>query len=400
MPLWQDRITVALGMPEIKVQEVEEGEEQVIIKAIRRFEIAICPGCGKASDRIHSRWKAKVRDLPMFGKKILLIIERRRFRCLTGCSPFFEEWDGIKRYQRQTKRYQRHLDQACRSSCIAAAVRKEEIGYKVIDRLYYNGLEKGGIPVFQKLLPKVLSIDEFSGKRRMKMHLAMSDLSKAPKLWDVMEKKSCEAFMAFFNRYSLSERLEVSAIVHDMDQGINAWSKSMFPMALHVIDKFHLVRCLLKHLKQLRWQVFLKASDPGSRNKLKRAYYLIRKRPEKLTELEKQRLGEALAVSKVLKEGYVFKEAFMKWYDTPKTRAEAESELCKLSAWLKNIPHLKRFSWALNQWWEPILNYFALTVTNGFAEGMNNKIKTIKRQAYGFKNFERFRWRILKECGL
>lgn len=400
MPLHQDRITVALDMPEVKVLEVKEEGKVVTIKAIRRFEMATCPCCGKASNRIHSRWETKVRDLPMLGRKTMLVMEKRRFRCLNGCDPFLEEWDSIARYQRQTKRYQRHLDQACESSCIAAAVRKEEIGYKVIDRLYYDGLGETIDPFSLKPLPKVFGIDEFSGKRRVRMHLAMSDLSKEPKLWDVMETKGGVEFRDFFNRYSLSERLHVLAVVHDMDQGINAWTKSMFPLAIHVIDKFHLVRTLLKHLKRLRWQVYLRLQDPGSKLKIRKVCFTIRRRYETLNEMEKRKLEEAFEASKLLKEAYEFKEAFMKWYDTPKTRAKAESELCNLYTWLRRISHLKRFSWSLNQWWEPILNYFALTYTNGFAEGMNNKIKTIKRMGYGLRNFDRFRWRILKECGV
>lgn len=119
-----------------------------------------------------------------------------------------------------------------------------------------------------------------------------------------------------------------------------------------------------------------------------------------MSEKEKMQLEELFAISPSLKEAYEFKETFIAWYDRPKRRAQAESELYRLDQWLKRIPRLKKFGWALNKWWEKILNYFALTYSNGFTEGMNNKIKTLKRQGYGYKNFDRFRVRILNECAL
>ena len=398
MPLYEDRITVELGMPELKVLEVKESEEAIWIKAKRRYDCGVCPECGKTSDRIHSHWQSKVRDMTILGKKTLLDIEKRRFRCLNGCRPFTEEWDTIAKYQRQTKRYQRHLSQSCRFSSVMEASRKEAIGYKVLDRLYYAGQKETPEYSFRKSLPKVLGIDEFSGKRRVRMHLAINDLTKRPRLWDVMETKGCIAFLEYFNRYSLTERLEVRTVVLDMDLGLACWVKKMFPLVNIVTDKFHLTRTLLKHLGRTRRGIYFKLEDKTKKLRVRKSCFLIKRRQEGLNEMETEKLNRGLEASKVLKEAYAFKEAFMKWYDTPKSRAQAETELCKLYGWLRRIPHLKRFSWALNKWWEPILNYFALQYTNGFAEGMNNKIKTLKRIGYGQRNFSRFRWRILKEC--
>lgn len=400
MPYYKDRITVSLGMPELDVLGMEETESEVMIQVKRVRDCEVCEGCGKITDRIHNHWWTRVRDLPMFGKKTFLVVMKRRFRCLNGCQPFAEGIPGFERYKRQTKRYRDHLEASCRNSSIAAASSKEEVSYKLLDRLYFERAGSKAKSVNQQALPEVMGVDEFSGKKRVKMHMGITDLSGKPKLWDVIKTKGCVEFIDFFKRYSKETRDKVRVIVHDMDLGINCWTKVMFGKAIHVIDKFHLVRTLLKHLERVRKAAYWRTQNPVHQKKIRSAYFLIRRRREKMSEKERAQLEELFTISKSLKEAYEFKEAFMEWYDRPKRRAEAESELCHLYQWLRRIPHLKRFSWALTKWWDEILNYFALTYSNGFTEGMNNKIKTLKRQAYGFRNFERFRVRILNECAL
>lgn len=398
MPCCKDRITVALEMPELEVLGVEENADGVLVRVKRWVDMAVCSGCGKTTDRIHSHWETKVRDLPVLGRKTMLVVMKRRFRCLNGCSPFLEFFRDLEKGKRQTKRYRNHLKAACRSTSISAASEKEEIGYKTLDRLYYERAGAKADGLMKQSLPMVMGVDEFSGKRGVRMHVSITDLSGPCKLWDVLKTKGCVEFIDYFKGYSREERMEVKAIVHDMDLGLNSWTKTMFPLAIHVIDKFHLVRTLLKHQERVR-----KAAYRGSRNildqkKIRSAYFLIRKRSAKMGEGQKTQLEELFTISKSLKEAYDFKEAFMEWYDRPKRRADAESELYRLHDWLRSLPHLKRFSWALTKWRDEILNYFALTYSNGFTEGMNNKIKTVKRVGYGFQNFDRFRARIVDEC--
>lgn len=396
--LYKDRITVSLGMPELDVLGMEETEAEVMIQVKRVRDFEVCEGCGKITDRIHNHWWTRVRDLPMFGKKTFLVVMKRRFRCPNGCQPFTEHIAGFEKYKRQTKRYRDHLEISCRHSSIASASSKEEVGYKLLDRLYFERAGSKARSVDQQALPEVMGVDEFSGKKHFKMHMGITDLSGKPELWDVIKTKGCVEFIDFFKRYSKEAREKVRAIVHDMDLGINSWARAMFQGAIHVIDKFHLVRCFLKHLENVRKAVYYKSQNKVNQKKIRSSYWLIKKRRKTMSEEQQQRLEEVLVLSKTLKEAYEVKEDFMAWYDRPKRRSEAEMELLQLHKRIREIPHLRRVTWALDKWWDEILNYFVLTYSNGFTEGMNNKIKTLKRQAYGFRNFERFRVRILNEC--
>lgn len=399
MPFYQDRITVSLGLPEleaIRVEETKQKENWVWVK--KRELIGCCPLCGKVTDKIHSRWESKVRDLPLLGQKTFLIVERRRLRCGNGCRPFLEEIGCLEKYKRQTKRYRRHLEASCRHSSLSEVSRKEGVGYKQLDRLYYENAEEKVGAIEKQPLPQVLGIDEFSGKKRVRMHLAVTDLTAKPRLWDVMKTKGALEFMEFFSKWTKEARDEVQTVVHDMDQGLKSWTTVMFRKALHVADKFHVIRTLLKHLERVRKAGYRKSTSFENRKKIRSAYFLIRKRFEKMSQDQKQQLEELFLISGDLKEAYEIKEAFCCWYDQPKRRVQAETEFYALYDQIRRTPYLKRFSWVLDHWREEILNYFALPYSNGFTEGMNNKIKTLKRQAYGFRNFDRFRMRIMNEC--
>jgi len=401
MPLlWRDRITVGLGLPSLVVERMEEDVKTVQVWAHSRQSVACCMGCGRVTDRIHSQWWMVVRDMPISGKATYLHIHKRRFRCSNGCRPFLEDIPGMARYQRQTLRYQDHLAASCQSSAVSVAQRKEAIGYKTLDRIYYSRASAKADDLKHQTLPRIMGVDEFSGRRRVRMHMAITVLDEKPRLWDVLPTKECNAFLDFFAQYSKEDRSQVYAIVHDMDMGINSWTKTMFPRAIHVVDPFHLVRCLLKHLERSRKATYARCSNYKIKEQIRKAYWLIRKRQKHLTPDQKVKLDEVLALSTRLREAYEWKEVFMTWYQTPQRKSEAESGLYPLLDWLRQIPHLKRFGYTLQKWQEPILNHFTLPVSNGFTEGMNNKIKVTKRLGYGQRNWDRFRTRILNECAL
>lgn len=397
MPYEWNRITVDLGLPELSVKQVEEVGPSVTVWAEGRHEMACCPGCGAVTDKVHDRREVTVEDVRIGIRKTFLKVTKRRFRCGSGCPPFPEEFGCLGRYKRQTKRLRTHLEEACRHSSVMEASRKEAVGYKQLDRLYYEKAKARARDTEGQELPEVLGVDEFSGRRGGRLHVTLTDV-KEKRLWEVLPEKSAETFIGFFKGYSKEARERVIAVVHDMDQGWRSWTRLMFGRAIHVVDKFHVVADLLRYLEDVRKTASAQSTSSENREKIRKAYYLIRKRRERLTPRQKVRLEEALAVSSLLKKAYEWKEAFCDWYDTSKRRAAAETDLNILRDRLEEIAHLKRFSWVLENWGEEILNFFVLPVSNGFTEGMNNKIKTLKRQAYGFRNFERFRARILTEC--
>ncbi len=111
---------------------------------------------------------------------------------------------------------------------------------------------------------------------------------------------------------------------------------------------------------------------------------------------EKARLNELFYRYPELWRAWVLKESFRDWYrGTNRSRAEERLELLEERIANDYLPEFKELLHTLNNWREEILNYFDYPITNGFVEGKNNRIKTIKRMAYGYRNMDNFRLRIL-----
>lgn len=400
MPLHQDSITVSLGMPELEVVGAEEFEKEIVIRVKRKADFEVCPCCGHVSNKLHGFWESRVRHFSMFGKKVFLVILKRRFRCANGCKPFLETFGCLEKYQRQTVGFQDHLKISCHGSSIKEAALKAEVGYKVADRTYYKQAAARAKTMEKPKLPLAMGFDEFSGKRRVRMHMAVTDLEHK-KLWNILEKKDCVEFISYFARYSVEERAQVRFVVHDLDRGIMSWTGCMFKSALHVADKFHVVRTMLKHMESVRKEAYQRARKSKNyveQKIIKSSYYLIRRRQKDLKEGDLERLQLLFGVSAEVERGYKLKEWFMEWYDTKQRRSGAEKELQVIYDEIRRTRHFKRFCRTLDNWWNPILNYFVCNLTNAFTEGMNNKIKVTKRLGYGQRNFKRFRERLFMEC--
>ena len=144
-----------------------------------------------------------------------------------------------------------------------------------------------------------------------------------------------------------------------------------------------------------------KHADETTQPILKGGRWLLVKNAEDPTEDERQHLAAMLAVSPELKQCYELKEDFRHWFNDSTDRWTAES---KLTDWLARVAAsglkaLQAFTRTLCNWWDRFLNYFDGRHSNGFAEGVNLKIKLLNRRAFGYRNFDNFRLHILMAFG-
>ena len=136
------------------------------------------------------------------------------------------------------------------------------------------------------------------------------------------------------------------------------------------------------------------------KEKLKGARWLLVKNAEDLTDVQRKKLDAMFEVSPMLETVHQLKEDFRLIYET---QPDLENAAGALKDWMEKVEQtgltaLSAFLNTVRNWWAPILNYFNEHLTSGFVEGMNNKIKLIKRRAYGFRNFQHFQIRVLVEC--
>lgn len=173
----------------------------------------------------------------------------------------------------------------------------------------------------------------------------------------------------------------------------------LMPQAEIVADRFHVMKLVNEELNQAR-NAFRRLPDElpegispeAAKEALKKSKYALLKPQENLTDKQIEKLAEVKAVSPKLALMHQYKESFRSLFDA-EDRTQA---LFSLLQWLKKAQHLYPNAVAtIRRWFGEILQFFEFRTTNGVVEGINNRLKLIKRSGYGFRNFERFRLRCL-----
>ena len=133
---------------------------------------------------------------------------------------------------------------------------------------------------------------------------------------------------------------------------------------------------------------------------LKGCRWVLVKNQADLTADEAAQLAAIYTAVPALGQAHAWKEEFRTIFETVTERATASARLQEWSAAVEQtgVASLGKFVGTLRNWWEAILNYFPHRLTSGFVEGLNNKLKLIKRRGFGFRNFDHFRLRVLVEC--
>lgn len=189
---------------------------------------------------------------------------------------------------------------------------------------------------------------------------------------------------------------QVEVYCADMGDAYHEAAQAKLPNALPVVDRFHVMKNLNDAVTKARRAIQRHATD-SQQELLKGGRWLLVKNREHLTAPEQQTLESVLKVAPELKGLYELKESFRDWFNTCLDRQQADDQL---TDWLKQakatgLKAIHGFTHTLDRWREPILNYFIGRHSNGFAEGVNLKLKLINRCAFGYHLFESFRLHVL-----
>lgn len=236
---------------------------------------------------------------------------------------------------------------------------------------------------------KRLSIDEFSHRKgRGQFATVVSDIEHS-KLLEVIDSHKQEEIIEALQDWPLALREQIEEVSVDMWGGFPKVIEKVFPKARVVIDRFHVMKAVNTDFNQ----VIRQSKKRFKHLKIKHARYLLLKNGTELDEEQAEQVDNLLRCSKRLRKAYELKESFRTIYQTHQTPEDARIQI---QDW---IQHSKLFYWdsvkTIQNHLDGICQYFMNRTTSGVMEGINNKIKLIKRQAYGFTNFENLRIRLL-----
>jgi transposase len=393
-------LTKVLDLPDMIVTGLEgdETHQRLIVFCTHAFEVALCPTCRTLSATIHDYSHRAVRDLNWAERNCYLEFVARRFYCERCDCPFREELEWLPRCSRLTQRYRDYVFAQCQKTTIQAVHQKECLGYKTVERLYYSMAQQQAQAIQPGLVRKI-GIDEFALKKgHDSFALAISDL-EAGRVIAVLPDRKKESLETYFATWTHTQRAGVLEAAMDLWEPYAQAVTASLPNACIVADRFHVMKNLNDQVTSARREIQRNLPE-DTQQTLKGCRWLLVRNLEDLSAEDKAKLDAMFCASASLAQLHGLKEDFRSIFETDLTPEEAAP---KLEAWMlavesSGLSKLSKFVSTLRNRWEHILNYFRHRLTSGMVEGLNNKVKVIKRCAYGFGNFEHFALRILMEC--
>ena len=372
-----------LKLPKVSIRNVvQEGTEVFLILSCQEEEVK-CNYCGRLTDELHQTNNILVRDLPISGQIVYLKVPRRKFYCKQCQRYFTENLEFMEARRKYTVRYEEYIYERVNVSSVEQVKREECLSWDQVHGIYQRQCESKKKD-WQGV--KCLGIDEIS-KRKGHQNFAtvVGDLEKG-ELMEVIDSHQQDEIIEVLMEQPLEVREGVEEVSVDMWGGFPKVIEKVFPNAVIVTDRFHVMKAVNEELNKIRKQTKLNVKIKGEK-------WLLLKNREDLKEEELEKLELVLKQSARLRKAYEYKESFREIYE--KVNDKEEGRL-KFTEWLENAKRIYTdVISTIRRNLDSICNYFLSRMTNGAMEGINNRLKLIKRQAYGFMNFDNMRNRFL-----
>ena len=400
-----------VGLEGFEVKRVIEDGDRLDLEVELVARAGCCPGCGRASLDVKERPRVRVRDLPIAGRVTHLVWRKRRYRC-AGCGrTFTESHPELPARQRVTRRFRRHLFERVRGGGAHAEVARDErtTRYQVA-RAFGAGTEDELAASREAWPVRRLSLDEAHHRRGRELATVVSDLDRR-RVVEVLDGRSRRRVERYLRSLPVERRRAIEVVSIDPYEAYRQAIRNELPWARIVVDHFHLVRganTALDSVRRERQREHARRRPKGARRSgkgaswrqdLYRVRHRLLKANERLTERERRRLIALFEREPLIAEAWGLKEAFRAIYRAP-DRAEAERRLDHFLGAVERaqLPAFAAFADGVRLWRAELLAYFDDQTTNGYAEGVINKVKVIKRRAYGLPRFDGFRERVLLAC--
>ena len=379
-----------LGLQDVELKKVENKNDKISIHIEMNRKKQKCPCCSVETSTIHDYRIQSVKDISAFGKNICLVLRKRRYRCNNCNKRFFESNTFLAKYKRMTNRLIFHILNSLRNERSFTNVAKENrLSVTTVIR-YFDFISYP-----KAKLPTAISIDEFKGNTDGEKYQCIITDPVNKTVLDILPQRYEHYLVDYFKLYPKAERQKVECFVSDMWKPYANISKVWFKNAVQIVDKYHWIRQAIWAFERVRKEEQKKLGS-DLRKYFKRSRSLLNKRYDSLDDDEKRQVNVMLYYSVNISRAYFYKEDFLKILDF-KDSADAKTAMLE---WIDNavesdISHFVSCAKTMRNWLPGIMASFSSSVTNGFTEGCNNKIKVLKRNAYGYSNFNRFRNRIL-----
>ena len=368
----------------------------------------ICPHCGEDSINIHGYKQSTIKIMPISGYNALLKLKKQRYKCKCCGKTFTAKTDIVKKncYISNNVKQAAALYASNKISEKDIAIQLN-ISHNTVNRVINSFFDS--YKINYNYLPEVLCFDEFKSTKDAdgSMSFIYCD-AQTHNIIDIVENRQLAYLKKYFRRYNKKARKAVKYIVMDMYKPYISLVKELFPNAKIIMDKFHIINNLSRALNKTR--IKLMNNNESLYNKLKNYYKLLLKDRSQLDRVHYYKykcfdkmMCQADIVDYLLEQDEVLNNTYCLYQQLLAAIKHKDSKTLENLIFTKHQNISEYMQTAMKTckcYAEYILNAVKYGYTNGVIEGINNKIKTIKRIAFGYHSFFNFRNRILIMCNL
>jgi transposase len=353
-----------------------------------------CEACGSRDVRPRGRVVRRFQSLPVGSRPTVVVLSIPRV-CCQACGVVRQVKLAFADPRRTyTKAFERYALELSRSMTILDVARHLGVSWDIIKDIQKRELSRRYAKPKLKDLRQI-AIDEIAVAKGHRYLTVVLDLESGAVVF-VGDGKGGDALKPFWKQLRRC-KAKIAAVAMDMSPAYHDAVSSCLPKATIVYDRFHVIKLFNEKLSNLRRWLYHRADDQ-QKKVLKGSRWLLLKAPENLDPEhdEETRLEEALKLNRPLALAYYMKEDLRQFWERPGKRFATAF----LNDWIRRakasgIHMLRQMAKTLESRRTGLLAYYDFPISTGPLEGTNNKIKTMKRQAYGFRDHEFFKLKIL-----
>lgn len=398
-----------INMPGYMVEKILKftDEEIRLLMRPKKNMVAICSYCGKPHTQgFHSSEIVVAEDQPISGRRVFLHIKKRKYNCPEDGKIHVEDTPWLKLYSRITNRY------ATQISRLTAITSNQEAGWylglddEVVYRIDKRYLEE---QAKEKLDPipaaTHISIDEVSYQKYHKYLTNVIDTKKKLVIWNAKGRKS-EILDKYYEGIGEINCKKVESVALDGARTYISSTTKYAVNAVIVLDRFHIAQKVNNTVDSVRKTELQKARKTNENDLINRLNckqrFILLKNKNNRTEKQTEYLEQLCQINKPILKAMLLKEQFLQIYSMGN---DIEKIKQHLQDWVEasltsGLEPFESLATSFSSKIQYILNWFNQKISSAISEGFNNKIKRLKRMAYGYRDIDYFRLKIHQHCGL
>ena len=396
-----------LNIPGYKITDATLFETEIHLHLVPyKKRKPLCPQCGEEHRAgYHSSQWTEAEDLPISGKRVYLHIRKRRYRCPRDGKIHTEDILWLKKWARLTRRLAEQV------SRLTAITTNQEAGWflgmndEAVYRIDKEVLEE---KAREKLSPPPaaihISIDEVSYRKYHRYLTNVIDIDRRLLIWNEKGRKA-EVLDRYFQGIGKDNCARIESVALDGARHYISSSSHYAVNALIVYDRFHIMQKLNGAVDAVRKHELRKARTEKNNQLIElidcKQRFILLKKKGNLTSRQTLYLDQLCELNEPIFKAMLLKESFLAVYSC---MDEQEALVC-LENWIQEatssaLESFVALAESFTRKMQYILNWFKKKISSAISEGFNNKIKRLKRMAYGYKDIDYFRLKIHQHCGL